>query len=76
MTVLIMLTTAGADSGPFNLYSDVNGYTSPFEVGVGKGALLAGFPSSSVPDGTNIIRVMSNGACTNHVDITVTPSAP
>ena len=28
MTVLITLTTAGADTGPFNLFSDANGFTS------------------------------------------------
>jgi hypothetical protein len=76
MTVLITLTTAGADSGPFNLYSDVDGYTSAFETGVSKASLLAGYLSALVPDGTGIIRVMSNSAlCNNYVDISIiTPS--
>ncbi len=72
MTVLITLTTAGADSGPFDLYSDLDGYVSAFESGVAKAALEAGYASSLVPDYTNIIRVKSNGEfCTNYVDITV-----
>jgi hypothetical protein len=69
MTVLITLTVAGADSGPFNLYSDIDGFTSAFETGVSKAALLAGYSSSAVPDYTSIIRVLSTGDCTNYIDI-------
>lgn len=71
MTVLITLTTAGTDSGPFNLYSNVDGYVSAFATGVAKSALLAGYSSAAVPDGTTIIRVDSTGLCTNFVDINV-----
>jgi hypothetical protein len=72
MTVLITLTTAGADSGPFDLYSDLDGYLSAFESGVSKASLEAGYASSLVPDYTNIIRVKSNGVfCTNSVNIPV-----
>jgi hypothetical protein len=68
MTVLITLTTAGADTGPFNLYSDVNGYTSAFAVGVNKLDLEAGYPSDLVPDGTTTIKVQSvNDLCNNFV---------
>ncbi len=45
MTVLITLTTVGANTGPtFNLYSNANGdgYLSAFATGVSKSALLAG----------------------------------
>jgi len=71
MTVLITLTVAGADSGPFNLFSNLDGYTSAFAVGVSKASLLAGYSSSVVPNGTTIIRVMSIGDCTNYIDITL-----
>ena len=72
MTVLITLTTAGADSGPFDLYSDLDGYISAFESGVSKAALEAGYASSLVPDYTNTIRVKSNGVyCTNYTNIPV-----
>ena len=33
MTVLITLTTAGTDSGPFTLYSNIDGYGTPFATG-------------------------------------------
>jgi hypothetical protein len=69
MTVLITLTTAGTDSGPFDLYSNLDGYTSAFESGVSKSALLAGYASALVPDYTTIVRVKSNGTCINYVDI-------
>jgi hypothetical protein len=71
MTVLITLTVAGADSGPFNLYSNIDGYTSAFETGVSKAALLAGYSSALVPNFTTVIRVLSTGDCTNYIDITL-----
>lgn len=73
MTVLITLTTAGSSTGPFSLYSDTNSYSTPFETGVAKSSLLAGYTSTLVPNGTTIIRVMSTGTCTNYTDIPVTP---
>ena len=69
MTVLITLTVAGADSGPFNLYSNLDGFTAAFETGVSKASLLAGYPSALVPDYTTTIRVKSDGVCVNYVDI-------
>lgn len=72
MTVYIILTTAGADTGPFNIYSDVDGYISAFETGVSKASLLAGYTSSLAPNGTTIVRVMSASAlCTNYIDLTL-----
>lgn len=71
MTATITLTTAGSDTGPFLLFSDVDSFTSAFESGISKGALSSGYTTSLVPDGTQIIRVMSNGLCTNYIDITL-----
>jgi hypothetical protein len=71
MTVLITLTTAGTDSGPFNLYSNLDGYVSAFETGVSKSALLAGYSSALVPDYTTTIRVISTGVCVNYIDIVI-----
>jgi hypothetical protein len=70
-TMLITLTTAGSDTGPFDLFSDVNGYTSAFETGISKASLLLGYTSSLVPNGTNIVRVSSIGTCGNYIDIPV-----
>jgi hypothetical protein len=74
MTVLIQLTTAGSDTGPFNLYSDLDSFGIPFEVGVNKATLQAGYLSSLVPDFTTTIRVCSTSLyCSNCIDITVEP---
>lgn len=72
MTVELILTIAGTDTGPFNLYSDVDSFSTAFEVGVTKAALLAGYSTSLVPNYTGTIRIMSvNSACNNYVDVTL-----
>lgn len=71
-TVLITLTTAGDDTGPFNLYSNLDGFLSPFESGVSKIDLEGGYISYLVPDSANIIRVQSTSVlCSNYVDLTI-----
>jgi len=63
MTVLITLTLAGSDTGPFDLYSNADGFTTPFQTGVAKSVLEAGLSSGAVPDGSTIILVKSTGTC-------------
>jgi len=70
-TVIVTLTSAGSDSGPFNLYSNVDGYTTAFAFSVPKSSLLAGYISVVVPDLTTNIRIMSVGICTNYIDVNV-----
>jgi len=71
-SALITLTTAGTGTGPFDLYSNVNGYSTPFETNVPKNSLEAGYTSTSVLAGTTIIRVQSTSVgCPNYVDISV-----
>lgn len=71
MTVLITLTIAGTNTGPFNLYSNLDGYTSAFATGVSRASLIAGYSSAAVPNGTTTIRVSSTGTCTNYIDLAV-----
>jgi hypothetical protein len=59
---------AGSDTGPFDLYSNLDGYTVPFEINVSKASLVAGH-YSIVPDYTQIVRVQSTGSCINYRDI-------
>ena len=71
-SALITLTTAGTGTGPFDLYSNANGYSTPFESNVPKNLLVAGYTSTSVLPGTTIIRVQSTSVgCPNYVDISV-----
>lgn len=69
MTVLFTLTSAGLDTGPFNLYSNLDGFVIPFEVGISKASLLGGYSSANVPDYTTVVRVLSAGTCSNWIDI-------
>jgi hypothetical protein len=71
MNVTITLTSAGAGTGPFDLYSDLDGYIVPFETNVPKSSLVAGYTSTIVPDGTQTIRVESIGICSNYIDINI-----
>lgn len=71
-TVLITLTTAGADTGPFDLYSNIDGFTVPFENNVAKLDLEAGYTSVVVPDSATTIRVQSdNVLCDNYIDLAI-----
>lgn len=71
MTVLITLTIAGSDTGPFDLYSDVDGFVVPFENNVPKASLVSGYTSTLVPGGATIIRVKSDSICTNYIDLII-----
>jgi hypothetical protein len=71
MTVLVTLTLAGADTGPFDIYSDADGYTTPLASGISKAALQAGYTLTGVPDGATIIRVTSLATCTNSLDMLI-----
>ena len=68
ITVLITLTAAGTDTSLFDLYSDVDSFTTPFETNVTKSALVSGYLSTLVPDSTTIIRVQSLGICGTYDD--------
>ncbi len=55
-------------AGPFDLFSDANGYTSPFRTQVPTDDLLLGY-IVELPAGATIIRVCSVGDCTNCIDL-------
>jgi len=75
MTVLVQLTVAGTDVGPFNIYSNVN-YSIPIPpTNVSKSDLLAGYPVEVDP-ATTVIRVQSQGQCKNQIDINVSGTTP
>jgi hypothetical protein len=71
MIVTIKLTTAGSETGPFNLYSDVDGFVTVFETNVSKQKLLAGYTTNLAPENTKVVRVCSIANCKNCVDIKV-----
>lgn len=69
MTILITLTTIGVDCSTFDIYSNIDGFTSAFETDVPKASLSAGFSSSNVPDSTSTIRIKAKGLCSNYIDL-------
>jgi hypothetical protein len=78
MDVLILLTTAGADTGPlFDLYENSTGPTTftILESNVPKIDLTnpLGYSVSGVSSGTTVIRVQSKGVCPNYYDIVLVP---
>jgi hypothetical protein len=70
--ITITIAAAGTDTGPFNIYTNLD-YVTPINTGVLKADLLAGFVTSAVPNGATSVRVKSNNAnCVNYVDMTIT----
>jgi len=66
-TILITLTIAGANTGPFDLYacsgSPLVCSPFPFDTDVQKADLQAGYLSFAVPDSATVIKVKSQGVC-------------
>lgn len=58
MTIIITLSFAGNETGPFDLYSDATGFAIPFAQNVSKAALLAGYQVEA-PDGTTVVRLFN-----------------
>jgi hypothetical protein len=71
LTRTITLTTAGTDTGPFNLYSDTDSYSSAFDSSISKSSLVGGYTTTTIPLETTIVRVKSTGACTNYIDLSL-----
>jgi hypothetical protein len=68
-SVYITLTSAGVDTGPFNLYSNADGFVTPFESNVSKASLVGGYLSLYVPNAATIIQIRSMGACQNYINL-------
>lgn len=71
MTATIKLTVAGNDTGPFDIYSNVDNFITPFEANISKSILLQGFLSVNIPISTTIIRIQSIGVCKTFIDVPV-----
>jgi len=69
IALITLVIPVGGSAGPFDLYSNTDGYTVPFATNVSAAILQAGYTSNVVPNGTVTIRVISSGVCTNSIDI-------
>ena len=71
-SVIITLTTAGADTGPFDIYGNHDNYNAAIVTNIAKSSLLSGYTCSIVPDAATILRVKSNnGSCTNYINLNI-----
>ena len=71
-SIQIQSNNIGIDAGPFNLFSQVNGFTEAFETDITPVQLLIGFISYNAPVGTTTIRVVSTSEdCNEYVEETV-----
>ena len=71
MTAVVTVTSIGASADNFYLFSDVNGFTSAFETGVSAVDLASGYATDKMPDGTTIVRVLSDAPCNTYIDIPI-----
>lgn len=65
--ISIEITITETLAGPFNLYSNADLFSVPFETNVPAASLISGY-TTSAPDGTTYVRVQSVGDCKNYVD--------
>jgi hypothetical protein len=75
MNVLLTIT-AGLDTGPFDIYTNVDNFTAPIEIGISKAQLVAGYLCTVVPNGATIIRVKSTGDCANFANANINFAPP
>ena len=67
----ISLVSGGVNTGPFDLYSNTDSYTSAFASGISLASMITGYVALTVPTSTTTCRVKSAGECTNYVDIVI-----
>lgn len=70
MIVTITLTNPGADTGPFNIYTNVDNYVLAVATNVAKSALVAGY-NVDIPSTTSTVKVESTGTCTSSIFLSV-----
>lgn len=71
MQVAIQLTLSGSDTGPFDLYSNVDGYTTAILTGLDRVTLVNGY-TAAMPDGTTEILLRSTGPCQRDLYLVIT----
>lgn len=70
MTVLITLTTAGDNTGPFDLYSNADGFSTIITSSIPRADLLIGY-QATLPTGTTEVLLRSTGACNSDLYLIV-----
>ena len=71
ITVIITLTSAGTNTGPFDIYTDADNFANAIATNISRNDLLTGYSCTIVPDTATVIRVKSTGECTNFIDLPI-----
>lgn len=71
MNILVTITSAGANTGPFSIYGNADNYATPLASSIAKSALQVGYTLNNVSDSITSIRIYSTGTCTNYIDLPV-----
>lgn len=69
--VIITLNTLGSEAGPFDLFSDVDNFTTAFETNIPASSFVLPYFTPNVPNGTTQIKVKSDGECVNSILLNV-----
>lgn len=70
-SLLLTLTNCTPTAGPFDLYSNVDGFAVPFDTNVTRAQMLAGYTTTTAPDTASEIKIKSKGVCINEIKLTV-----
>lgn len=72
MHAILTITSPTTDPGPFNMFSDVDGYMIAHEIGITHFQLSNGFATSNIPDGTFTLKFVSvNANCNNSIYVDI-----
>lgn len=71
MIATVTLTTAGASTSLFDIYSNSDNFTTPVLSSVSVANLIFGV-NVNIPDNSTEVRVQALDKCINYIDITLT----
>ena len=70
MNVLITLTNPGVDTGPFNIYTNVDNYVTAVGTNIARATLVSGY-NATVPATATTVKVESTGTCTSSIYLSI-----
>jgi len=70
MNVTITLTNPGTDTGPFNIYTNMDNYVTAVATNIAKATLVSGY-NATVPATATTVKVESTGTCTSSIYLNI-----
>ena len=72
MNITITLTNPGTDTGPFNIYTNIDNYAVPIATNILRSVLVGAGYTTTVDGNTATIKVQSTGNCTSSIFLPIT----